>query len=109
MLILFLKVSKLAKAMYLVCMLTFPLQVYEIAILCRGLVYLDVLLRTWCVNIFPTSFRALLTSVGLSLHALVRLWECSGRVAWMLAIGFLVAHAVVLAFAGLAIKQVRGV
>ncbi|KLO13129.1 hypothetical protein SCHPADRAFT_940603 [Schizopora paradoxa] len=44
---------------------------------------------------------------GLILRSLVRIWECSGRVAWMLAIGFILAHTVVLGFAGLAIKQAR--
>ncbi|KLO04276.1 hypothetical protein SCHPADRAFT_1003346 [Schizopora paradoxa] len=43
---------------------------------------------------------------GLILHALVRIWECPKRVAWLLATGFVILHATVLAFAVLSIKQV---
>ncbi|KLO13141.1 hypothetical protein SCHPADRAFT_940612 [Schizopora paradoxa] len=48
----------------------------------------------------------IMSFAGLILRSLLRVWGCTGRLAWMMGIGYALTHSVIVAFAGLAIKQV---
>ncbi len=45
---------------------------------------------------------------GLTLHTLMRVSECSKKVGWMIALGYISMHSITFVFTGIAIKQVRG-
>jgi len=66
---------------------------------------------SWCFGVLTAVMGLYVVTCscgnGLILHSLIRVWQCSGKVAWMMVIGFVLMHTVTLGFAGLAVKQVK--
>jgi len=66
---------------------------------------------SWCADLFTSVivlyFVTCTCGNSLTLHTLTRVSECSRKVGWMIALGYISMHSITFVFTGIAIKQVR--